>query len=667
MPAQASAAPAMAAGQATVAIGKAIESMGETGLRLVERKRKVDEAGKMAAFLTNLDEEASRFSIDLARRSDTENWVEDWKQRTADISERAKALGLSPEAQARMQMELADWNSKRAIQFETQAATKSLGIARAQLTTSLDYHAARGDRDGFERDLKTGMDGGVFNPAEADEARMRFERSAAGVDLQRRIDADPAGVLAELEDPEKFLKANKHATISMVEAARVEAKRALNRSEGEQSDRALDDIAAGKITDPEDIDRLYPSIRPHQREELKAYMGRRMTAEHRAKLAAPEYQQQVFGEVSRLLRDYDPTVGEVDEDLVRMKTMLYDLPDSPMKSELLARMEERQTGKKAAIRTRAQLAQDALDQAAKAGRFGTAPKAENLKTIDLVKQGFLKDADKLKRLGFSEDQAETIIEAARKDPADGQKAFNASWNKRETGSINATEIELATANAIRLGHATIDWEDPASVTASTAAQAEVDRRLGNAKARLAEWMQVNPNPSEADISKKIVELGGEEARKAMRSMTLPARPGRFSFNPDTKLTLPENLQPLETTFKNAGAKHGVDPRLLAAISMHETANGKSSAFRNKNNAMGVSNSSGPIAFEETADSVERMARLLGSSTSGPYKNARTIAEIGAIYAPIGAGNDPGNLNQHWVAGVSKYYRQLGGDPQSIIK
>jgi hypothetical protein len=53
-----------------------------------------------------------------------------------------------------------------------------------------------------------------------------------------------------------------------------------------------------------------------------------------------------------------------------------------------------------------------------------------------------------------------------------------------------------------------------------------------------------------------------------------------------------------------------------------------------------------------------MAKLLGSTTSGPYKNASTIAQIGAIYAPIGAGNDPTGLNNHWTRGVAKFADEL---------
>lgn len=131
------------------------------------------------------------------------------------------------------------------------------------------------------------------------------------------------------------------------------------------------------------------------------------------------------------------------------------------------------------------------------------------------------------------------------------------------------------------------------------------------------------------------------------------------------MRLPEPLQPLAPVFEAEGRKHGLDPRLLMAISMHETGNGTSSAYRNKRNAMGVSNAKGPIDFTDPAESVSRMARVL-ASPSGPYKDARTVAEIAAVYAPPGAGNDPRGLNSHWTAGVSKYLRQLGGDPNRVF-
>jgi hypothetical protein len=121
------------------------------------------------------------------------------------------------------------------------------------------------------------------------------------------------------------------------------------------------------------------------------------------------------------------------------------------------------------------------------------------------------------------------------------------------------------------------------------------------------------------------------------------------------------LRQYAQSFEEYGNKYGVDPALLAAIAEHETGGGKSSAFRNKNNAMGVSNASGPIKMASVEASIEKMASLLGRGMNegkGPYANAKSIEDIGRKYAPIGAGNDPGNLNKFWTRGVSSKYEKL---------
>jgi hypothetical protein len=127
------------------------------------------------------------------------------------------------------------------------------------------------------------------------------------------------------------------------------------------------------------------------------------------------------------------------------------------------------------------------------------------------------------------------------------------------------------------------------------------------------------------------------------------------------------LRQYAQSFEEYGNKYGVDPALLAAIAEHETGGGKSSAFRNKNNAMGVSNASGPIKMASVEASIEKMASLLGRGINegkGPYANAKSIEDIGRRYAPIGAGNDPRNLNKFWTRGVSSKYEKLA-TPQQI--
>jgi hypothetical protein len=135
-----------------------------------------------------------------------------------------------------------------------------------------------------------------------------------------------------------------------------------------------------------------------------------------------------------------------------------------------------------------------------------------------------------------------------------------------------------------------------------------------------------------------------------------------------KTLLPRQAQPLAQAFVDAGEKYNVDPLLLTAISKHETGSWTSSAFRNKNNAMGVSNSRGPVHMASREASIDKMASLIGSTTSGPYKDADTFRDLWSIYAPGpatgqgGISNDPTNLNQHWgpsiVNNINRYAEAL---------
>ena len=43
----------------------------------------------------------------------------------------------------------------------------------------------------------------------------------------------------------------------------------------------------------------------------------------------------------------------------------------------------------------------------------------------------------------------------------------------------------------------------------------------------------------------------------------------------------------------------------------------------------------------------------------------TVATLGAKYGPIGAANDPLNLNVNFVPNVTAFLREMGGDPEHL--
>lgn len=115
------------------------------------------------------------------------------------------------------------------------------------------------------------------------------------------------------------------------------------------------------------------------------------------------------------------------------------------------------------------------------------------------------------------------------------------------------------------------------------------------------------------------------------------------------------------TFVNASAAVGLDPRALVAIAGHETILQTYGPAQAIHNAFGI----GPgRAFPSDAEAITFAANLLAKNYVG--EGRRTLAEISSKWAPIGAGNDPTNLNANWTAGVGTLYTRLGGNPAAAI-
>jgi len=112
--------------------------------------------------------------------------------------------------------------------------------------------------------------------------------------------------------------------------------------------------------------------------------------------------------------------------------------------------------------------------------------------------------------------------------------------------------------------------------------------------------------------------------------------------------------------KKAAHKHGIDPVLMLAIALHETANGTSDAVTFRNNPGGLMNpdGSGLMIFDTLGAGLESMANTLHNRIVQDGLN--TIEKLGEVYAPLDAANDPTGLNQHWVPIVKENVASLGG-------
>jgi|GEM_PF-6644522 len=115
-------------------------------------------------------------------------------------------------------------------------------------------------------------------------------------------------------------------------------------------------------------------------------------------------------------------------------------------------------------------------------------------------------------------------------------------------------------------------------------------------------------------------------------------------------------------FVAEAAAVGLDPRMLVAIAGAETAFGTYGPSQAIHNPFGL----GPgMRFASWADAIRFAARTLGGHL---YRGDGrvTIPAINARWAPLGASNDPTNLNSNWTRNVGVYYAEQGGDPAGPV-
>jgi len=109
------------------------------------------------------------------------------------------------------------------------------------------------------------------------------------------------------------------------------------------------------------------------------------------------------------------------------------------------------------------------------------------------------------------------------------------------------------------------------------------------------------------------------------------------------------------TFATAGQSYNVNPALMVAIGQQESSLGTTGIVKSHPyNYYGLTTAAGGYAeFSSWEEAINNQARYLREEYLD--KGLTTIPEIGSKYAPVGASNDPNNLNSNWVSGVQHHF------------
>lgn len=119
-----------------------------------------------------------------------------------------------------------------------------------------------------------------------------------------------------------------------------------------------------------------------------------------------------------------------------------------------------------------------------------------------------------------------------------------------------------------------------------------------------------------------------------------------------------HLGEIECKIYNKSIEYGLSREqafIVVSISRHETGKWTSKAFLNKNNLGGIMCSTGLRSYNSLDDGIDAFVGLLKRKYFD--RGLDTIEKIQPVYCPVGATNDPHNLNQYWLPMVTKYYNE----------
>ena len=103
-------------------------------------------------------------------------------------------------------------------------------------------------------------------------------------------------------------------------------------------------------------------------------------------------------------------------------------------------------------------------------------------------------------------------------------------------------------------------------------------------------------------------------------------------------------------------KEKIDPAIFMAIVANETGYGSAPAVKTHNNVAGMMGSGDLYHFDSIDDGLDAAAKNLNKLYFS--KGLTTPEKIGPKYAPIGAANDPTNLNKNWIPNTKQFVKEV---------
>jgi len=657
--------------------GQALSNVSGTLQTLALKKAEADDTRQLVEAEGEMRRHAMEFQQFQQTTTDQDQWLPEWQKRQTGMQKYIDGLKLTDSARIRLKSSFGRWSDGHAIAIQGEAFKQSVGRARMAVFTRGEEAAKSGDLNGAYNALSMLPENAAW-PEEIKAKKADYERMAKDANLRAENDAANAFLLQEQPDLESAVAVFENSTLMSKDEktiAKAKATHFYTQKVETQKNKASAALY-GKLN-YDAANGIFPSADEINWQVAEGQMTVEdatpiMSAIKRRDAGLPADPAKFNDFINNRVLTYDPTKDttgaefeKIQREAAAMGVDQFQAQRFTSNIDAVVKRNTTSAGRSESAKRKWML--DGVQELMKSGAFGEY----KTRSEEPAAQSLLQMPGKLQQFGLKAHEAERVAkttgpqqlelfqEFAKNRYKTDKNTRTALFDQAQYDLLEEGEKELfnqALSGKFGGGEVIVGKALEASLKA-----AELNDRVESA---FDEFLQTHKRtPTQKEAVQMFHDITGSERRQSawfpqivpdQASSAGPSIRG-FSEAPDLADKLPEGLAPYAADFEEAARKYNLSPKALAAIAMHETGNGTSKAFRNKKNAMGVSNSSGPIAFDNVRDSIFAQAKSLAGNL---YKGADTFDAIGRIYAPIGAENDPTSVNSYWPGGVASHFAKL---------
>ena len=512
------------------AVGSVGEEMHAAKMEILEKQNEIDVFRTESDYGAYMESERQKLNF-----NNPASWDDQLTKASNSFKDSLASKNLSADAMSSLNTRLMAYEQKIMRGAQRDARLAQVQIISGEFKNRQDSYLKNRDYEGAIENLKESAYSLKMQNHEV-ESRVSKIREQQTLDALQDAAYDGNVAVFEKEIP-GISKAQQRALKSTAESA-------LGKKKRNQSVAAMDGIYANSINTKEDILRAAPDLGAAQTAKLLGVIEGRDSDERNRIIATPEYQKQLIGNVSALIRDYDPNGEDADTNFINILELSEQIQRSHYKDHLQKQIEDIRDQVEDKIKTRDDWAFNELDEIAKQNEFFLGMPEEPIgKALGTyLEEGILEDPVRLNSFGFKNEHAQAIAKAAKEEQAakiDEDETYKGPSSVdlfRRYYSSGQKAVEDFSLKEREVLEAIFQYKGPTTMIVDPPEKQKYERELsefekqkaiayGSYKSDLAKWLRLNPDASIEKTSEFIKSLNVDiKALSKSKSNLVAPRP-----------------------------------------------------------------------------------------------------------------------------------------------